>query len=86
MKKLVVVTMMSLVIGNVNAAVECEKKDGRWYPKNELAISIASKLGVKTCSGKKFKAVVEQLGETSNVVAGGNSSKSVEDVVAELKK
>jgi hypothetical protein len=84
MKNLLLVTM---VLGSVSAfsAVECEKREGRWYPKNELAIEIANKLGVKTCSGKRFKEVVEKLGETSNVETS-KGSMSVEEVVGSIKK
>jgi len=84
MKNLLLVAM---VLGSFSAfsAVECEKKEGRWYPKNELAIEIAQKLGVKTCGGKRFKEVVEKLGETSNVEAS-KGSMSVDDVVGSIKK
>lgn len=84
MKKIMMVVTMMVMVGNVSASVECEKVDGRWIPKNELAVKIATKLNVKTCTGKKFKKVVEQLGETSNVVKSSGSA-SVEDIVAELK-
>jgi hypothetical protein len=77
---------IALILGSLNAfsAVDCEKQDGRWYPKNELSKDIANKLGVKTCSGKRFKAVVAALGETTNVEAS-KGSMDVEDVVASIK-
>ena len=84
MKSLIIIATI-LVTSNVFANVECEKKDGRWYPKNETAIKIAETLGVKTCSGKKFKEVVKGLGETSNVVAAEKKA-TVEDAIASLKK
>jgi len=85
MKKLIAIVTIAMTLNNVQAAVECEKLDGRWYPKNEIAKDIASKLGVKTCSGKRFKQVVEAIGEKSNVTAS-KKNMDVKDVVASLKK
>ena len=84
MKKLVV--LIALVsMSNLSANVVCEK-DGRWWrPKNELAIKIATSLGVKTCNGKRFKEVVKQLEMKSNVEAS-KKSMSVEELVKQLKK
>lgn len=75
------------ILGAIDAfaAVECEKKGRYWYPKNETAKTIASSLGVKTCNGRRFKEVVKQLGETSNVKVASKSM-SVEDVVKAMKK
>ena len=71
-------------IGNVNANVVC-KKDGRfWYPANEVSTKIAAALGVKTCNGKRFKAVVAKLGMSSNVKKA-KGSKSVADVIKMFK-
>ena len=81
--------ILSIVLGmsfNAMALVECEKQEGgRWYPKNELAKDIANKLGVKTCSGKRFKEVVSKLGETTNIVQS-STSMSVDEVVSAIKK
>ena len=56
-----------LTITTAQANVIC-KKDGRyWRPSNATAIKIAKTLKVKTCSGKRFQAVVKQAGLTTNV-------------------
>ena len=69
---------------NANAAVVC-KKDGRWWrPANATAKKIAASLGVKTCNGKRFKAVVAGLGEKSNVKASVKRM-NVEDVINAMK-
>ena len=84
MKKLITITVLTLLTLNVHAAIECKKEGRFWYPKNEKAIKIAKRLGVKTCSGKRFKAVVKLMGEKSNVVAG-KKSMSIDDVVNSFK-
>jgi len=79
------ISIAMLASTNILANVECEKLEGgRWYPKNETAKMIASKLGVKTCSGKRFNEVVKQLGMTTNVVKG-SSALTVEEVVEAIK-
>lgn len=70
---------------NANANVVCEKNGRYWYPKNETAIKIAQSLGVKTCNGKRFKAVVKKLNLTSNVKAA-KKSMTVEEVVNSFGK
>ena len=65
MKTLLLLTMLTITTAQAN--VIC-KKDGRyWRPSNATAIKIAKTLKVKTCSGKRFQAVVKQAGLTSNV-------------------
>ena len=65
MKTLLLLTMLTITTAQAN--VVC-KKDGRyWRPSNATAIKIAKTLKVKTCSGKRFQAVVKQAGLTSNV-------------------
>lgn len=85
MKKLIVLITLTLLTTTASAGVVCKKDGGRWYPANEKAIKIATMLGVKTCSGKRFKAVVAKLGFTSNVKASKKNMK-VEDVVSALSK
>ena len=80
-----------IILGNiarVSAAVECEKVEGERgvRPKNELAKEIATKLGVKTCNGKRFRDVVKGLGETHNIPDAAATYDSVEDVVKSIKK
>lgn len=86
MKKLIAMVTVALTL-NANALVECEKNPttGRWYPKNELAKKIASNLGVKTCQGGRFKAVVKGLNEKTNVPAS-KKNMSVDEVLKELAK
>ncbi len=81
----ILVASTLLILSTANASIVCKKDGGRWYPANEKAVQIAKMLGVKTCTGKRFKAVVAKLGETSNVVAG-KKNMSVDDVIAQLKK
>ena len=65
MKTLLLITMLTITTAQAN--VIC-KKDGRyWRPSNATAIKIAKTLKVKTCSGKRFQAVVKQAGLTTNV-------------------
>ena len=65
MKTLLLLTMLTITTAQAN--VVC-KKDGRyWRPSNATAIKIAKTLKVKTCSGKRFQAVVKQAGLTTNV-------------------
>ena len=65
MKTLLLLTMLTITTAQAN--VVC-KKDGRyWRPANATAIKIAKVLKVKTCSGKRFQAVVKQAGLTTNV-------------------
>jgi len=65
MKTLLLLTMLTITTAQAN--VIC-KKDGRyWRPSNATAIKIAKTLKVKTCSGKRFQAVVKQAGLTTNV-------------------
>jgi hypothetical protein len=86
MKKFLITLIAVVAINHVAfSAVECEKKNGRWYPKNELAKSIALNLGVKTCNGKRFKDVVTALNETSNVTTS-KKNLSVEETVKLLGK
>lgn len=83
MKHLLLITLLSLAF-TTNAAIVC-KKDGRyWYPNNEKSKKIALMLGVKTCNGKRFKAVVKGLGEKSNVIAGKKSMK-IADILKAMK-
>lgn len=64
--KTLILTML-LTMSAANANVIC-KKDGRyWRPSNATAIKIAKTLKVKTCSGKRFQAVVKQAGLKTNV-------------------
>lgn len=64
--KTLILTML-LTMSAASANVVC-KKDGRyWRPSNATAIKIAKVLKVKTCSGKRFQAVVAQSGLKSNV-------------------
>lgn len=78
---------LSMLINHaVQGAVVC-KKDGRfWYPENDKAKEIALSLGVKTCNGKRFEAVVKGLGESSNVKKSTKKSMDVEEVIAKFKK
>lgn len=88
MKTLFVVILVTVSLASkAFSAVECERVAGErgMRPKNELAISIATKLGVKTCNGARFQKVVKALGETSNVEAS-KKSYTVEEVTALLKK
>lgn len=65
MKTILLITILTITTAQAN--VVC-KKDGRyWRPSNATAIKIAKTLKVKTCSGKRFQAVVTQAGMTSNV-------------------
>ena len=65
MKTLLLITLLTITTAQAN--VIC-KKDGRyWRPSNATAIKIAKTLKVKTCSGKRFQAVVKQAGLTTNV-------------------
>ena len=65
MKTLLLLTLLTITTAQAN--VVC-KKDGRyWRPSNATAIKIAKVLKVKTCSGKRFQAVVKQAGLTTNV-------------------
>lgn len=85
MRKIFLMSLAILLIQAANAAsVECVKERGRWYPKNDTAKKIARMLGVKTCSGHRFKTVVAKMGLKSNVVAGKRSM-SVEDTIRALK-
>lgn len=84
MRNLIVIAFM-LNFLNAKASVVCEKDGRYWRPKNETAKQIASSLGVKTCTGKRFKAVVKGLGETSNVVAS-TKKMSVDDLIKSMKK
>ena len=85
MKNLITLVALTILVSNANAAIVCKKEGRFWYPANAKATKIASMLGVKTCNGKRFKKVVAQLGETSNVVAAKKRMK-VEDVLAAFKK
>ena len=68
MKNLILIVAM-LTSLNVMSKVECAKEGRFYYPVNAKAIKIATTLKVKTCNGKRFKAVVAAIGETSNVPA-----------------
>ena len=69
----------------LSANIVC-KKDGRfYYPANAKSIAIAKSLKVKTCNGKRFKAVVKGLGLKSNVPATVKKM-SVEQIIASMKK
>lgn len=82
--KSVFVLIMLVSTMNVKADVICKKEGRNWYPENERAIKIAKVLGVKTCTGKRFKEVVAKLGEKTNVVTSAKKADSVEDAVKEL--
>lgn len=83
MKTLMIITLATLSL-SASANVIC-KKDGRyWRPSNEVAIKIAKTLKVKTCSGKRFQAVVKQAGMTSNVPKTVKRM-TVEDLAKSLK-
>lgn len=84
MKTLIFVSLITLFT-TAQGAVVCKKSGRYWYPENATAKTIAKSLGVKTCSGKRFKAVVSKLGETSNVPATVKKM-SVDELVAHLKK
>lgn len=81
---LIIGVTIAATVETANASVIC-KKDGRfWYPENEKAIKIAKMLKVKTCNGKRFKAVLKELNVTSNVV-GGTKRLSVEEVTRAMR-
>ena len=88
MKNLItLVALIIITLGSVEASIVCKKRKGRWYPVSKKAISIAKMLNVKTCTGKRFKAVLVGLGETSNVVVNKSvKSMSVEAVLKEMSK
>ena len=82
MKTLLLLTMLTITTAQAN--VVC-KKDGRyWRPSNATAIKIAKTLKVKTCSGKRFQAVVKQAGLKTNVPVRVKRM-TVEELVASLK-
>lgn len=66
MKKILLISTMLLTM-NATANVVCKKEGRYWYPVNATAIKIAKVLKVKTCNGKRFKAVLAQSGLKSNV-------------------
>lgn len=82
-----IITITLLTSLNAMGAVECSRVEGErgMRPKNELAIQIAKKLGVKTCNGKRFKDVVKGLGETHNIEESVKEM-TVDEVVKSLKK
>lgn len=84
MKKLFVLITLLSIVTTAKGDVLCKKEGRYWYPQNEKAKKIATMLGVKTCNGKRFKKVVAQLGERTNVKAG-KKSMSIEDVVKAVK-
>ena len=84
MKHLITLLALTILVSTSNAAIVCKKDGGRWYPSNAKSIKIAQMLGVKTCSGKRFRTVVAKLGETSNVTAS-KKRHSVDDVLAAFK-
>lgn len=85
MKKYLFCMIVAVLVNNlVYGSIEC-KRDGRWwYPVSADAIKIAKSLGVKTCNGKRFRAVVKSLGVSSNIKSG-TKRMSVEDVVKSMK-
>lgn len=85
MKVLLGTMLVILMVGSAQAEVICEKKRGRWYPKNETAQKIASSLGVKTCNGHRFKEVVKGIGEKSNVPAT-KSRLTSKELIAQMKQ
>lgn len=84
MRTLITIITLLLTI-NASANVICEKNGRYWYPKNETAIKIAQSLGVKTCNGRRFKAVVKKLNLKSNVKAA-KKSMTVDEVVEQFGK
>jgi len=83
MRNLLVLLAM-LISLNVSATdIVCEKSGRFWYPKNDLAIKIASALNVKTCGGMNFKKVVAAKKWTSNVKASAKKM-SVDDLIKSL--
>lgn len=84
MKLITLVALALMMTTTASAAIVCKKEGRFWYPQNDKAIKIAKALGVKTCNGKRFKSVVKQLGEKSNVVASSKKN-SVEDVLKMFK-
>ncbi len=85
MKKLLTLSLITLSL-NASANVVCEKSDnGRWYPKNDTSKQIAELLGVKTCTGKRFRNVVKKMGYKSNVAAS-KKNLSVEETIKALQK
>ena len=86
MTKVILTLVISAIIATASqAAIVCKKNGRYWYPANDKSIKIAKMLGVKTCNGKRFKAVVKQLNETSNVVKA-RQNMSVSDVVKNFGK
>ena len=84
MKQILSAIILTVVLtSTVQAEIICEKKGRFWYPKNDKAIKIAKMLNVKTCNGKRFKEVVAQLNEKSNVTT--TKKHSVADVVKAMK-
>ena len=69
---------------SLSANIIC-KKDGRfYYPADAKSIAIAKSLKVKTCNGKRFKAVVAGLGLTTNVPATVKKL-TVKEIIAKMK-
>lgn len=81
--KEILVLLSILLAFNVDASIVCKKKGRYWYPNNAKSIKIASMLGVKTCNGQRFKDVVKQLNETSNVTT--KKRYKVSDIVKALR-
>lgn len=58
-----------LFLASVNAAsVQCAKVGRSYYPVSADAVRLAEHLEVKTCSGKTYKAALEQLGAEMDIV------------------
>lgn len=84
MKKLIL-TLTMLTAMTAQANVVCKKEGRYWYPENATAKKIAKALKVKTCSGKRFRAVVAQAGLKSNAPLTVKKM-TVKELAASLRK
>jgi hypothetical protein len=87
MKNLITLLALTLItLGSVQAQdIICKKSKGRWYPANDRAKQIAEMLNVKTCTGRRFNAVVKGLKASSNIPLSKRKL-SVDDIIMKMSK
>ena len=84
MKNLLIIASLLTISLTTSANIICKKEGRFYYPANAKSVSIAKSLNVKTCNGKRFKAVVKGLGLTSNVPATVKKM-SVAEIITSMK-
>jgi len=71
MKKLILTIVLLSSISSFATTITCghlSLKAKRFYPVNTAAMQLANKLGVVTCNGKRFQAVINTSNFTKKAV------------------